>query len=509
MLPLELRPYQTASIEALRQGIREGHRRQILSAPTGAGKSVCAAFLIQEALNKFSKTYFIVDRIALLDQASALFDFYEIPHGVIQAGHWRWRPYERLHVCSAATLARRGLPEDLKLALVDECHIQSSTVTQFIQKHPNLIVIGMSATPFTKGLGKTYSSVVSVTTTDALVKDGWLVPIHKFVAKTIDMTGAKVKSTGEWEEADMESRGLTIVGDVVGEWIKRTMAYFGGPVKTLCFSATVAHGEELCRQWQSAGFNFQQISYRDKNDETRRALINEFRKEKSEITGLVSCEALSRGFDVTDIKFGVFCRPYRKSLSGWIQQLGRIMRPHENKEFAVAHDHAGNMLRFREDVDDIFANGVHDLASEHDRQIRKEPTPRQKELLACSCGYMFSAGVMRCPACGKERLHVSMVETVDGEMVALSQAEAKKMPSHLADRASVWRQLTFHALERKRGDVVTAKKLALAVYKDIYKVWPKSEFNTDNVEPPHPMLIRTVQQKLIAHAKRRQRETVT
>ena len=505
MRALELRPYQAASIEGLRDGIRAGHKRQIMCAPTGAGKSVCAAFLIQEALNKFSKTYFIVDRLALLDQASSLFDSYEIPHGVIQAGHWRWRPYERLQVCSAATLARRGLGEDLKLALIDECHIQSRTITAFIEKHPDLVVIGLSATPFTKALGKVYSRVVSVTTTDKLIAEGWLVPVHQYVATTVDMAGAKLKSTGEWEEAEMEKRGMTIVGDVVGEWEKRTLDTFGGPVKTICFSATVAHGEELCRQWQDAGYNFQQISYKDTNDEKRRAIIEEFRREDSSIVGLVSCEALSRGFDVTDIKFGVFCRPYRKSLSGWIQQLGRIMRPHAGKEFAIAHDHAGNALRFLRDTEEVFRDGVNDLDDgKRDSLARKEPNTRQKEARLCSCGYLLPPNAVRCPACGKERLgKLSLVETVAGEMVSLSRGDAPKVPEYLRDRDAVWRQLCHHALERKRGDEEKARKFALAQYRNLFGGWPMGEFSATDIEVPHPQLVRKIQQGIIAWAKRR------
>jgi DNA repair protein RadD len=97
---------------------------------------------------------------------------------------------------------------------------------------------------------------------------------------------------------------MKIVGDVVGEWIDKTLKHYGGPVKTIVFSATVDHGEELCKQFNAAGFNFQQISYRDANEERRRELIAEFRKEDSEIDGLVSCEVFTKGFDVPDIKCG-------------------------------------------------------------------------------------------------------------------------------------------------------------------------------------------------------------
>jgi hypothetical protein len=251
------------------------------------------------------------------------------------------------------------------------------------------------------------------------------------------------------------------------------------------------------------GYNFQQISYRDKGDERRRELIAEFRKENSEIHGLVSCEVFTKGFDVPDILCGISARPYRKSFSSHIQQLGRVMRPSPGKKDALWLCHSGNLLGFSEDMFDLFANGVRGLEDgARDAKVRKEPTPREKEKFACSCGYLLTAGVMRCPACGKERSRLSLVENVDGEMVALTHTEPK-IPSYLADRDAVWRQISYHALERKKGDAAAAKRFALAQYKNIFKAWPDSEFSETNVEPPHPQLVRKVQQGLIAWAKRR------
>lgn len=57
------------------------------------------------------------------------------------------------------------------------------------------------------------------------------------------------------------------MGDVTSEYIKRSHEHFGGPVKTIAFSSTVAHGEEICRAFAEVGLNFQNISYRDDEDE--------------------------------------------------------------------------------------------------------------------------------------------------------------------------------------------------------------------------------------------------
>ena len=46
---LVLRDYQSAALDSARENIRKGNRRQILCAPTGAGKTIIALGLMQGA----------------------------------------------------------------------------------------------------------------------------------------------------------------------------------------------------------------------------------------------------------------------------------------------------------------------------------------------------------------------------------------------------------------------------------------------------------------------------
>lgn len=512
-MAIELRPYQANSIDALREGIRAGHKRQILCCPTGGGKTEVGMALINEAIAKFSKTAFICDRIAILDQTSERFDKNGIDHGIIQAGHWRWKPYERAQICSAQTLARRGVVEGLKLIIVDEAHTLYKGTVDFLLHHPEIITIGLTATPFSKGLGEIYTNIVNITTTNELIAAGYLAPLRIFAAKAIDMRGAKVKSTGEWDEGEMEKRGLEIVGDVIQEWIKKTSELFNGPVKTIVFSATVAHGEELCRQWQAAGYNFQQVSYKD-NDQGRKDLIEEFRKPDSEITGLVSCEALAKGFDVPDILMGVSCRPYRKSLSGHIQQMGRVLRSFPGKQFAVWNDHSGNALRFYTDTASFFENGLQGLAHDHlDSTARKEPEEKEIKQMVCGgCHALMSPSASACLLCGWVKpKRANEIEHLPGEMRELSMKEKKKQrPEWMADKETVWRMIVGHALDRKNGDAVAAEKFALSQFRNIYEEWPYRKMA--NVEPldPSPQVVARIQHNMIRYfkgkAKREQQE---
>src|SRR5690606_5102641 len=196
MSRLDLYDYQLAILEKLREGFAAGHKAQMLYCPTGGGKTEMAISLMEAASLKYNRSAMILDRVILCNQTSERLDRYSIDHGVLQAGHWRYRPYERIQVCSAQTLEKRGSLPDTKLLIVDEAHQTRRQTTEFIKNNPRIRVVGLSATPFTKGLGQIYTNVVSAVTTHELVEKGRLAPLRVYVGKEIDMTGAK-KVAGE------------------------------------------------------------------------------------------------------------------------------------------------------------------------------------------------------------------------------------------------------------------------------------------------------------------------
>ena len=497
-----LRDYQKDCVERLRDGIREGNKSQVLVAPTGSGKTVISSFLLGEAYEKRSRSFFICDRVSLVDQTSATLDLYGVPHGVIQADHWRNRPWEPIQVVSAQTLARRDITHAPSLVIWDECHALYKSVTDYCESS-NAKVIGLTATPFTKGMGRLFTNVINSTTTNRLIDQGWLVPMKIYAAKEIDMTGAELKFDGEWKEEEIQKRGLEIIGDVVSEWQQKTNQYFNGPAKTIAFSASVAHGDDLCREFQKKGFNFQQISYKDGNSERRRALIDEFRKPDSEIVGLVSCEALAKGFDVTDIKIGIGARPYRKSLSGHIQQMGRVMRSHPGKEFALWLDHSGNVLRFLSETQDVFENGVSELNDgKYDGKVRKEKTEDEKKKSSCfACGFVHTLPI--CPACGVARPNRGhRIVEKSGVLRELILGTRKEKPHEwMADKKRVWGELCCLSYEIKQNDF-QAEKFALAQYRNLYGVWPQNKYSHELMQEPRNEVRNKVRSNLIAYRHR-------
>lgn len=329
---LQLRPLQQKTLDLLRDAFRAGHRSVLLYGPTGFGKTELAIALMNATAEKGNRAAMVLDRILLCNQTSERLGKYYIDHGVLQSGHWRYRPAEKIQVCSAQTLEARGSFPECDLVIIDECHAQRRDTTEFARKS-RARVVGLSASPFTDGLANTYTAVVSATTTKELVEQGWLTPLRVFVAQEIDMEGAK-KVAGEWSQKDATERGIKITGDVVAEWVKKTHEVFGGPRKTIVFAAGVAHGADLANKFAEAGYNFVSISYND-DDEFKRQAVEDFSRPDTTIHGLIATDILTKGFDVPDVMIGVSARPFSKSFSSHVQQMGRVMRSHPGKDFAV------------------------------------------------------------------------------------------------------------------------------------------------------------------------------
>ena len=462
-MQLNLREHQSAVIDALREGFKQGYRSQLLYAPTGFGKTEVAIALMQATADKSKKAAILLDRLVLVDQTSLRLSKYGLEHGVYQSNHWKFDRNQNLQVCSAQTLEARSDFPKVDLLIVDECHISRKQTTEYIKANPDLKVIGLTATPFTKGLGSIYQNVVCGATNGWLVDNKWLTPLRVYIAKEIDMSGVK-KVAGEWSQEMATKRGMQITGDIVSEWIQKTHEVFGGPRKTIVFCAGVAHGADLVQQFAERGYNFVSISYKD-DDEFKREAIEDFAKPDTTIHGLIATDILTRGFDVSDVMIGVSARPFSKSLSSHVQQMGRVMRSHDGKDFALWLDHSGNYLRFRDDWDNLYIDGVDELDKTVEK-TKKELTPEEKTASKCpKCGHLWPTGADTCPSCGHVRERRNQVESVSGVLEELTSG--KKSPTE--DRQSFYSELLHFATEKNYNPNWAKHK-----YREKFGVWPRN-----------------------------------
>ena len=491
---LTLRGYQESGLIKLRDGFIAGHRCQLLVSPCGSGKTETAISLLQATKDKGNRSAMVMDRRVLCDQTSERLLKYDIDHGVLMSGHYRFRPDRLIQVCSAQTLEARGSFPGLKLMIIDECHCQRKSVTDFIKNNKQVRVIGLSASPFAKGMGAIYTNIVNAVTTRELVNDGMLAPLKVFVAKQIDMTGAK-KIGGEWSDKEASTRGIQITGDIVTEWVKKTHEIFGEPKKTIVFCAGVAHGEDLSRKFAEAGYNFICLSYRDEN-EYKAEKLKDFAKPDTNIHGIIATDLLTKGFDQADVMIGISARPFTKSFSSHVQQLGRVMRPHSDKSEAIWICHSGNYLRFQDQWEDLYGNGV-DTLDDGAEKSKPEPTDKEKEVAKCPiCGALWTSMSDICSHCGHVRVRRNDVITNPGELIEISPSVKKEKYSS-EYKEKFYQELI--GLFQSQGKNINR---AFFIYKEkfgIEPVWKKHGL------PPSNEVINFVHSRNIAYAKAQQK----
>ena len=468
------RPFQLDAHQKLRAGFKDGHKNQLIMAPTGAGKTYLGLRICNEAMQKGKRAVFLCDRTTLINQTSEAADGYGLTeHGIIQANHWRRQPDQLLQIASAQTIAKREYWPQLDVLVVDEAHTQMKVWTDYAMES-KAAVIGLSATPFSVGLGKIFSNLINATTMHELTQSGVLVPMRIFSCTKPDMRGAATAG-GEWTDKAAEERGMDIIGDVVNEWLNLAEGR-----KTIVFGATIKHCQELAQQFINQGV-MAAVFTSETTAKERQILLDEYRKPDSYLKVLISVEALAKGFDVPDVGCVCDARPLRKSLSTAIQMWGRGLRssPQTGKTDCFLLDFSGNIIRFAEDFTQVFFEGLESLDS-GDKLDKKIRTDEEGESHGCpKCGY--KPFYKRCMGCGYEKITPNMATALPGQMQEITIGEGKNKKK-LADNAEhLWHQVVTYA--RIHSAPEKQQYRAAHLFKDMTGQDPMWRFTTaPNVE---------------------------
>src|SRR6185312_10472068 len=389
-----LRGRQPRAIEELRQAIREGHKRIILQSPTGTGKTIMASHIISLALDKGNRPLFTVPQLSLIDQTIQRFEAQGICEiGVIQAQHSRTDGQAPVQLASVQTLVRRALP-DVDVVLIDEVHLQFNALNDVLdsEEWKNKVVIGLSATPWVKGMGRRWTKLVCLGSTNELIAEGWLTPLVAYGVPDGYMPGvSKVRTNfdGDYMEGDAEEAMTTapIVGNVVATWKEK-----GPGEKTFMFCVNRSHAKKMQKEFEDAGVPCGYIDGTMDADERER-VFRKYRAGEYKIISSVGCLVVGVDEDVRCIIFLVLT----KSEIKWVQAIGRGLRIADGKESCLLLDHAGTCeaLGLPTDIH-------HATLDKHDPKEKGQPfsgTKTPKPNKCPKCNAIVRRGIPVCPVC--------------------------------------------------------------------------------------------------------------
>lgn len=455
----QLRPYQDHALLNVRRSLATGHKRPMLMLPTGGGKTLVSAHIVQRALDKGNRVTFCVPSISLIDQTVRAFgDEGILDVGVIQADHPLTRYWASVQIASVQTLGKRER-HSTDLVIVDEAHQTFQVILDWMAEQPNLPFIGLSATPWTKGLGKHWDDLIIAARTADLIEQGYLSKFRVFAPSHPDLKGVRTVA-GDYHEGElgeaMSKPELT--ADVVKTWLE-----LGENRPTLCFGVNRAHAKQLHRDFERAGVA---SAYVDKDtdvkerEEIRRAFHD------GDIRVVCNIGTLTTGVD-WDVRCLILARP-TKSEALYQQIVGRALRTAEGKEDALILDHSDTTLKLGF-VTDIHHEDLDMGKRKVSGNASRERGPKMPKECS-SCSYLKPAGVHVCPNCGFAPERQSEIETVVGNLVQL-KGKAKPV-ADMATKQRWYSGLIWIAQDRRYKQGWAARK-----FKDKFGVWPASSLH--------------------------------
>lgn len=477
-----LRPRQENAIKELREAIREGHRRIVLQAPTGMGKTVIAAHVVAGCLDKGKRPIFCAPAIALIEQTVESLEAQGIVDiGVLQADHPRTNLYARTQVGSIQTLINRGIPKG-HVVLVDEAHASFKKFDAMIDSEDwkDVVVIGLSATPWTKGMGLRYTKLIVAATTKELIAEGWLTPTVGYGPEkkfTPNVSGLKTKRNvyGETDYNQEQGAKIMLADEIVGNTVDMWLRY-GTPDRTFLFAMNRKHAEVLQQAFIAQGIPFGYIDAFTTRDE-RKELFRKYRT--GEIRGIASVGCLTTGVD-EDVRTIIDCQ-ITKSEKMHVQKGGRGIRLADGKEHLIYIDQAGNNERLG-----FFFDIHHDHLDMHSPDDKGEPYDGDKQVSPpkkCpQCHTLMTPGTKTCK-CGHEEIAATDVKHVDGDLVlwgdeAPNKTAKKSLPTP-ADKQRWYGELQGYASQHGKGN-----KWVLAQFRSKFNEWPHSK--TKDIRPVDP-----------------------
>ena len=288
------REYQIKAVNDCRESLKQGNRSVALALSVGAGKSLIARMILENAKGKIG---FFTFRNILIEQIK--------PH------------LDKLNKdITYGTLQKHGkVPTDLyDLVIVDENWGSTSKLKNNINAR---YMITLTGTPVDSNGYKipTYDAIVDGVQLPDLIKQGYAKKIKYMSMPKVSTNKLKVQGGDFNKKQSFELMDKASVhSDIVGTYKK-----FASDRKVVVFAVNTEHCENLKNEFLKANVKADSMHSKKNNDKVLNNL------ESGVIDVLVSVDMVTVGVDIPSINCIIFARPM-KSIPLFIQCIGRATR---------------------------------------------------------------------------------------------------------------------------------------------------------------------------------------
>lgn len=337
---------QKQALENLHRLRSLGETKSLAIAATGTGKTYMAAFDAME-FNP-SKLLFLVHREDILRNAKETFRGL-CKNKNIEMGLYTGNAKERDadYIFATIQTMERNLdnfgPKEFDYIVVDEAHHSVSPTYEKILNYFNpKFLLGITATPERCDTGNIFdvfdNNVALEIRLNEALENELIVPFHYFGisdVEDVDYEGVSLDNISE------VSKRLMINSRV--EFIIEKMNFYGFDgfkQKTIGFCVNKNHAYYMAEKFKEKGIDSIALTGEDSIDK-RQETIGRLENDEDSLKVIFTVDIFNEGVDIPSINQILMLRPTSSPII-FIQQLGRGLRKHENKEFLTVLDFIGN-----------------------------------------------------------------------------------------------------------------------------------------------------------------------
>ena len=323
---MQLKPRQQEAYAAVFTALDRGIDRQLVSLPTGTGKTVLAAHIAK----RFDRVLFLAHRQELIEQTArtmAMVDPDRTQGRIDQGTHDLGSEFVTAMLPTVYRRLKRIPPDSFDCVIVDESHHACSRTWREVLDHftPRLR-IGLTATPERLdglALSNLFTEIsYSMSLADA-VNEAYLVPPSAIQCLTSVNISSVHTRGGDLAEDELAA----LVDDPArNAFIAQKYLEHCAGRRAIAFCVNIQHTQNLVSAFRAVGVSAEWISG---NDPLRSEKLERFASGEFQV--LANCAILTEGYDDPAVDAILLCRP-TKSRSLFCQMLGRGLRLNPGKE---------------------------------------------------------------------------------------------------------------------------------------------------------------------------------
>lgn len=348
-----LRDYQndavTAGVDFLK-GPKKYHALEML--PTGSGKSLIIANIAKQLQEP---TLIFQPSKEILEQNYDKYLSYGNPASIYSASLGQKNISDITFATIKSAINNPDLFKRFKYMLIDECHLvnaKQGEYKSFLNSVSHIKTLGFTATPYrfsvdgyggamlkflTRTRPAVFKELIHYTQNKTLFDQGHLAKLKYYDIQGFDRTKLKLNSNkSNYDDASVQEYIKNI--DFPKQIIRVVNRLAETRKNVLVFCAFIHEAEHVVRNVPGAV-----IITGTTSKLIREKIISDFKAGIIKV--IVNVGVLTTGFDYPELETVVIARP-TLSLSLYYQMIGRCLRPHPFKEFAMVIDMCGNIPIF-------------------------------------------------------------------------------------------------------------------------------------------------------------------